>query len=78
MRLDGFEEGFRSGGQILVEECLTLGVEDAEIHRSGVEVDAAVGLMLLLVEPHRGLAFGVWYHLLSVRRSDCRLMRVGP
>ena len=44
----------RGGGQILVQEDVALGIEDAEVHRSGVQVDAAVGLMLLLVEPHHG------------------------
>lgn len=52
--------GTRIGGVVLVQDRLAALVEDAEVHASGVQIDAAVESVLLLVESHRGLlAMGV-------------------
>src|SRR5262249_17046276 len=59
--LDGLEEGVGRGGDGVVEDGGAVGVEDAEGEGPGVEVDAAVESVLLVVEPHHGLrGMGDW------------------
>ena len=41
-----------------MEQHLARLVEDAEVHRAGVEIDAAVVLVLHGVEAHDGLLLG--------------------
>jgi hypothetical protein len=52
---DGPEEGARAGGNGLGEDRLALGVEDVPGQGPGVQIDAAVESVLLVVEPRRGL-----------------------
>ena len=57
-----FEEAVCVGGEVAVQVRLAGLIEDAQIHRSGMEVNAAVEsvLLVVLVESHRGLlAMGV-------------------
>jgi hypothetical protein len=56
---DGPQEGVGVGGEVLVEDDLAAGVEDAEIHASGVEIDAAVEGMWLGVEAHAWSSLGM-------------------
>jgi hypothetical protein len=53
--LDGPQQRFRPAGEALVEDGLTGLVDDAQVHRPGVQVDATVEWVLSLVESHHGL-----------------------
>jgi len=55
VRLEGFEQLVALAGELAMEEGLAFLVEDAEVETLGVQVDAAVVLVLLGVESHRGL-----------------------
>jgi hypothetical protein len=46
------EKSFGSGWHIPVEHDLTISIYDADIHRSGMQVDATVGFIYLGVESH--------------------------
>jgi hypothetical protein len=52
---DGLEEGGRGGGDGVVEDGVAGGVEDADGEGPGVQVDAAIESVLLVVESHHGL-----------------------
>jgi hypothetical protein len=52
---DGLEEGVRVSGVSLLSDDGSLVVEDAKGQGSGVEIDAAVESVLLVVESHHGL-----------------------
>src|SRR5260370_38416778 len=57
---DGVEERTAVGGIIAVQDGLTAGVEDAQVHAPGVQIDAAVESVRLLigwlfVKAHHGL-----------------------
>jgi hypothetical protein len=54
-RRDGAEERLGRGLHIAVQEDLAVTVQDAQIHGSGVQVDAAVVLVGVCVESHWGL-----------------------
>jgi hypothetical protein len=57
----GFKDGLRGGGDGVVEDDGTLGIEDADRQGPGMEVDAAGKLVGLGVEPHHGLrGMGDW------------------
>ena len=58
VRGDSFEKRLRRGPEVLVQPDLAGLVEDADVHRAGVEVDAAVVPVLLGVEAHDGLLLG--------------------
>jgi len=49
----GLEEGLGRRGQVLVDQDLALGVEDADVHRLRVQIDPAPVAMLSVVESHR-------------------------
>lgn len=51
--LDGREKSVGLGGQVLVEDDVAVGVANAEVHRPGMEIDATVVLVRLVVEAHR-------------------------
>ena len=51
-RRDRIEEGGGIGRQIAIEERLALSVEDVRVHAPCMEIDAAVVLMLVVVETH--------------------------
>ena len=46
------QERFGVRRQVLVDEDLAVAVEDADVHRLGVQIDAAVVAMLARVESH--------------------------
>ena len=50
--LDRSQEGFRAALDVLLEQRFSAAAEDAEIHGSGVKVDATVVRMNLVVESH--------------------------
>ena len=52
---DGLEKGVGAGGDSLLPDDGSFGVEDAEGQGSGVEIDAAIESVLLVVESHHGL-----------------------
>ena len=58
VRRDRFEEGPRVRGHVAMKQGLSTLVQDADVHRSGVEIDAAVVSMLLVVEVHE--ASSLW------------------
>jgi hypothetical protein len=58
VRGDGLVEGVGIGGQVLVEDDLAALVEDAQVHGVGVQIDAAVESVRLLVEAH---AWSPWH-----------------
>src|SRR5919109_4816484 len=49
---NGFEEGFRSGWHIAVQQELTIVAQDTDVHGAGMQVDATVKLVLFRVESH--------------------------
>jgi hypothetical protein len=53
--LDGAQERLRVAGDALIEKRFASLVEDAHMHRPGVQVDATVEWVLSLKESHRGL-----------------------
>ena len=55
VRRDGSQEAFWVAGQIAVQQHLALRVEDADVHRSRVQIDPAVVLVALGVESHGSL-----------------------
>jgi hypothetical protein len=52
------EERLRGRPEVAVQQDLARLVADARIHRAGVEIDAAVVLVLLGVKAHDGLLLG--------------------
>jgi len=56
-----------------VEEGAAIALEDIEVHRSGMDVDAAVGPVLGLVESHHGPLSGGQAR--TVRHRVCSLKR---
>ena len=56
---DGVRGRRRAGGEVLVEDDVAVVVEDADVHGSGVQIDAAVESVLLVVEAH-GATPEVW------------------
>jgi hypothetical protein len=57
---DGVQEDARVGGEVAMQESLAGGIENAQIHRPGVQVNAAVESVRVLIEAHHGLlAMGV-------------------
>src|SRR6476660_4002709 len=52
IRSDRIKKDLGIGRIIAMQERLTARVENAQIHRSGVQIDAAVESVLLLVEAH--------------------------
>ena len=49
---DGFEEGFRLGLDVAMEQDVSFLAEDAQVHFVGVQVDSTVMLVLLGVQSH--------------------------
>jgi hypothetical protein len=49
---DGFEKGGRLGHDFAVQHLVALLAEDAQVKRSGVQVDTAVESLLPLIEVH--------------------------
>src|SRR5918999_1350741 len=61
VRPEGFDELVAVAGELAVDEGLAGLIEDAEVQAAGVQVNAAVVLVLLGVESHRGLlSRGLW------------------
>jgi len=56
--LDGSEKGLRIRSDIFVKPGVTLLIQDADVHGSGVQIDAAIVLMLLGVESHKVSSLG--------------------
>ena len=54
-RFDGFEERFGASLHVPVQNDFSFEVLDAEVHRSGVQIDAAIVLVTVCEESHRGL-----------------------
>jgi hypothetical protein len=51
-RREGVEQGVEVAGEVFVEDDLAVVIEDADVHGSGVQVDAGVESVLLVVEAH--------------------------
>jgi hypothetical protein len=54
---DGSEEWFRLGGDVSVEQDLSVPVENAEVHGSSVEIDTTIVTMFPGVESHEASSF---------------------
>ena len=52
VRGDSLEERLRRRPEVAVQQDLARRVENTEVHGAGVEIDAAVVLVLLGAEPH--------------------------
>ena len=52
VRRDGFEKRLRASRHVPVHQNLAILVQDAEVHGAGMQIDAAVKLVLLGVESH--------------------------
>jgi hypothetical protein len=59
IRLDGPEEVLRSGFEVFVQHGLAFLIQDTDIHGSGVQIDAAIILMLPGIESHKVSSFGL-------------------
>jgi hypothetical protein len=57
----GFEKGGWPSGHIAVHENLAIPVQDAEIHRASVHVDATIKLVLLGVQSHEVSSALRWF-----------------
>lgn len=53
VRSDGLAKGTGIGGEVLVQQNGPRLIENAQIHGSGVQIDAAVESVLLLIETHQ-------------------------
>jgi hypothetical protein len=51
----GLEKRLAAGRQVLVENDQALSIEDAQVHGSGVQIDAAIESVLSSVETHHDL-----------------------
>ena len=58
--LDDLEERLGLGGQVPMGNDLSLVVENTDVHRSRMEVDAAVEWVLLGIESHEASSLGLW------------------
>jgi len=69
-RFDGFEKRLWLGLHVFVQDNFPFTVLDTEVHRSGVQVDAAIVLMGVGEESHWVSSFSEsdWLHLVAYRR----------
>jgi hypothetical protein len=56
---DGLEEVSWVGGQVLMEDDLVVVVEEAQVHGAGMQVDATIELMWLVVVAPVMVSFGM-------------------
>ena len=59
IRLDGPEKRFRIGFKVFVKHGVAFLIQNADVHGSGVQIDAAIVLVLLGIESHRVSSFGL-------------------
>jgi hypothetical protein len=71
-RDDGAEEGVGAGGDGLLEDESASGVEGAQGQGSGMEIDAAVESVLLVVESHQGLRVRDYLSLVTSSMPDAK------
>jgi hypothetical protein len=57
IRGHGFEEGFRRGFHLAVQQEFPVAAQNTDIHASGIQVDAAVKWVLIGVESHEVSSF---------------------
>jgi hypothetical protein len=57
IRFDQSQEGIGLGGDVLVENDLTSGIKDTDVHGIGMEIDTAIKLMLFGVKSHGAGSF---------------------
>src|SRR5262249_14819936 len=69
---DGVEEGVGAGGEGLVEDDGSGRVENTEGGRPGMEIDAAVESVLLIVESHHGLRVRGYLSLVTSSMPDAK------
>ena len=60
VQADGVEKVIGPGGQVAVNERFARLVDDADVHRLGMQIDAAVECVLLSVESHHGPPWNGW------------------
>lgn len=63
--LNGGQKGFRVGSGVFVKDGFSFLIQDTDVHGSGVQIDAAIILVLLGVESHRVSSFGLNLFLLQ-------------
>jgi hypothetical protein len=56
--LDGPEKELRRSFAVFVEHGVALLIQDAQIHGSGVQIDAAIKFVLVGVKSHKASSFG--------------------
>jgi hypothetical protein len=71
-RIDGLKEGVGVGGEGQLEGGVAGGIEDAQGQGPGVQIDAAIESVALVVEPHRGLPVKGWLKLVSSSMPDAK------
>src|SRR5262249_14699910 len=64
VRHDGFEKRLGASWHVLVQQNLAILVQDVEVHSAGMQIDAAVKLMLLGVESHEVSSSSLVFSLL--------------
>jgi len=57
---DSSEKGFRVGSQIPMQDLVALAVEDTDVDRPGMQIDATVMLVLSGEESHNNLPPGLY------------------
>jgi hypothetical protein len=56
--LDGSEKRFRIGFKVFVKYGVAFLIQDADVHGSGMQIDAAIEFVLLVIESHKVSSFG--------------------
>jgi hypothetical protein len=67
-RRDGVQERRAGRRQVLVEDDDAVGIEDAQVHAPGMQIDPTVESVLTLVEAHHGPPWA-WVRRLSPHRG---------
>jgi hypothetical protein len=52
--LDSIQEVVRLGPHVPMQPFVPLAIENAQVHPSGMQIDAAIEFVLLVVESHHG------------------------
>ena len=73
--LDGSQEVEWLGPHVPMQPLVPLTIEDAQVHPSGVQIDAAIEFVLLIVESHHGSPWEVVLEPLN--HSKAQLVLVG-
>src|SRR5919198_4514846 len=72
VRGNRLKESLWTAGHVSVRENLALGVQDTDVHRSGVQIDSAVVSVLLSIEFHIEVSSFIVFGNTSIPKSTLR------